>query len=64
MAKRRGHKKSRKVASRRKGRSSRRRRGNVAHLRKFPMAKCAICGRVIFGGPKGMKAHRRKKHRR
>ncbi len=61
MAKRRGHKHNRKPAGKRKGRK---RRGNIAHLRKFLMAKCAICHRVIFGGPKGMKTHRRKKHRR
>ncbi len=61
MAKRRGHKKSRKVAGRRHGRK---RRGNRKNLKRMPMLKCAICKRVIFGGPKGMKTHRRKKHRR
>ena len=34
-----------------------------AHLPKMPMGHCAKCGRTIFGGPKGMNTHMRKKHR-
>lgn len=38
-------------------------RGNMKNLVRMPTSQCGRCGRTIFGGPKGMRTHMRKKHR-
>lgn len=43
-----------------RGKKGKRKHGGGAH-RQF--SKCGRCGRTIFGGPKGMATHRRKRHR-
>lgn len=49
------------------GRKRKSKRGSRLFTRASALAgmhKCPRCHRTIFGGPKGMRTHMRKKHRR